>query len=411
MGTLDRRVQEHGLRTRRDFLQLGSAAVAAWNVSPLAAADADTDPQLQEAISKLEYLTPLDRAFILDKGKAGVAKLPIEKLREIGLVPETWSLEVIPDPASNSVVEQPLSRALGNALNWQGLMSLAEKHAVRFLHVMHLHQWPGPLSHESVGGRSPARSHRDDPAQGQCPPCLLSKLSPRERSAFSEFVGPEPDSGRAAGADAGHSRLQDEWPGDSRFPWRPRADGRSGSLRQQVRQVGETRPPDQRLQVQRFRRRVEQRSGEPAQDAGPIHPCAEGDSVGKTGGGDRHGAGRRIRTQARSSTASMLTRNPGRRTIPTGPKRIGGTSRSCRRRRTGAAVCREGSCLPRPRPIRPRASPSNGRCATPSSTGRCCSPACLPAATICAAAPSMAMASLSPCPARCREPVSTPSTW
>jgi DMSO/TMAO reductase YedYZ molybdopterin-dependent catalytic subunit len=120
---------------RRHLLKVGSAAVAAWNIAPLAAAGAETDPQLQEAIAKLEYLTPLDRAYILDKGKAGVTKLPVEKLREIGLVPETWSLEVIPDPASNSVVEQPLSRARGNALNWQGLMSLAEKHAVRFMHV------------------------------------------------------------------------------------------------------------------------------------------------------------------------------------------------------------------------------------------------------------------------------------
>ena len=90
--------------TRRSFLQLGSAAFAAWGVSPLASAEAGTDPQLQEAIARLEYLTPLHRAFILDKGKAGVAKHPIEQLREIGLVPDTWSLEVIPDPASNSVV-------------------------------------------------------------------------------------------------------------------------------------------------------------------------------------------------------------------------------------------------------------------------------------------------------------------
>jgi DMSO/TMAO reductase YedYZ molybdopterin-dependent catalytic subunit len=159
MGTLDRRVQEHGQRTRRYFLQLGSAAVAAWNIAPLAAGAADTDPQLQEAISQLEYLTPLGRAFILDKGKAGVAELPLEKLREIGLVPDTWSLEVIPDPASNSVVEQPLSRAKGNALNWQGLMSLAERHAVRFMHVttctngqdpFHMSLWEGVPLREVV---------------------------------------------------------------------------------------------------------------------------------------------------------------------------------------------------------------------------------------------------------------------
>jgi len=49
-------------------------------------------------------------------------------------------------------VEQPLSRALGNALTWQGLMSLAEKHAIRFLHVtnctngqdpFHMSLWEG----------------------------------------------------------------------------------------------------------------------------------------------------------------------------------------------------------------------------------------------------------------------------
>ena len=130
--------------------------MAAWSVSPLAAAGADTDPQLREAISKLVYLTPLERAYILDKGKAGVAKLPLEKLREIGLTPDTWSLDVIPDPASNSVVEQPLSRALGNALSWDGLMSLAEKHAVRFMHVCTCTNGPDPF-HMSLWEGVPLR--------------------------------------------------------------------------------------------------------------------------------------------------------------------------------------------------------------------------------------------------------------
>jgi len=135
MEDLERRVSERHLLTRRHFYQLGGAAAAAWSASPVASANADADPQLQEAIAKLEYLTPHDGIIILDKGKAGVAKLPPEKMREIGLAPETWSLEVVPDPASDSSVEQPLSRALGNALDWKGLMSLAEKHAVRYLHL------------------------------------------------------------------------------------------------------------------------------------------------------------------------------------------------------------------------------------------------------------------------------------
>lgn len=145
-------MNEHAQLTRRSFLGLGTAALAAWSVSPLGAVEHSVDPQLQEAISRLEYLTPLDRAFILDKGKAGVAKLSEQKLREIGQVPETWSLEVVPDPASNSAVEQPRSLALGNALDWQALMMLAEKHAVRFLHVcnctngadpFHMSLWEG----------------------------------------------------------------------------------------------------------------------------------------------------------------------------------------------------------------------------------------------------------------------------
>jgi DMSO/TMAO reductase YedYZ molybdopterin-dependent catalytic subunit len=138
MNTSKQRAPEPGQLTRRYFFQLGGMAAAACSVSPIAAADADTNLQLQEAIAKLEYLTPLDRAFILDKGKAGVAKLPPERLREIGLVPETWSLDVIP--------------ALGNALNWDGLMGLAEKRAVRFMHVctctnganpFHMSLWEG----------------------------------------------------------------------------------------------------------------------------------------------------------------------------------------------------------------------------------------------------------------------------
>jgi DMSO/TMAO reductase YedYZ molybdopterin-dependent catalytic subunit len=152
MKDYEQRIREHCQLTRRYFFQLGSTAAAAWTASPLAAANPEADPRLRKAIAELEYLTPVDRGIALDKGKAGVAKLPPEKLREIGLLPETWSLDVVPDPASNSSVEQPISRDLGNALDWNGLMKLAEKHAVRFLHVCvctngadpsHMNLWEG----------------------------------------------------------------------------------------------------------------------------------------------------------------------------------------------------------------------------------------------------------------------------
>jgi len=134
MGNFGSYVREHCELTRRYFFGLGSIAAAAWSASPLATASAETDPQLQEAIARLEYLTPLERGKYSDKGKAGVLKMTPEKLREAGLVPETWSLEVVADTESSSIVEQPLTRARGNALDWKGLMALAEKHAVRFLH-------------------------------------------------------------------------------------------------------------------------------------------------------------------------------------------------------------------------------------------------------------------------------------
>ncbi len=146
--------------TRRDFLRFTTAAIVASGApQQLGALAAGIDPQLQEAISRLEYLTPPSRAFILDKGKAGVAKLPVEELRAIGLVPETWTLEVVTDPASNSVVERQLSRALGTALDWQALMRLADTHAVRFMHVctctngqdpFHMTLWEGVPLREVV---------------------------------------------------------------------------------------------------------------------------------------------------------------------------------------------------------------------------------------------------------------------
>jgi DMSO/TMAO reductase YedYZ molybdopterin-dependent catalytic subunit len=71
---------------------------------------------------------------VLDKGKAGVGDMSPEELRAAGLTPETWSLEVVADTESGTVIEQPLAASAGTALDWSGLMRLADKHAIRFLH-------------------------------------------------------------------------------------------------------------------------------------------------------------------------------------------------------------------------------------------------------------------------------------
>jgi hypothetical protein len=150
--------------TRRQWIQLCSAAAVAWNIPISALAKDETNPLLAEAIAKLEYLTPLNRAFILDKGQTGVIKLSPEKLREIRLVPETWSLDIVPDPASNSVLEQPFSQALGNAFTWDRLMQLAKTRAIRFMHVtnctngadpFHMSLWEGVPLREIIALAGP----------------------------------------------------------------------------------------------------------------------------------------------------------------------------------------------------------------------------------------------------------------
>ncbi|HID78458.1 MAG TPA: hypothetical protein EYP56_21020 [Planctomycetaceae bacterium] len=129
-------VRRHLALTRRFFLQLGVAGAAGLSASSLWAADGAGDGALGEAIARLKYITPLEEFRMYGRGDPPPHTLPPEKLREVGLTRETWQLEVVPDPESNAQLDNPLSKQRGTALDWDGLMRLAEKHAVRFLHVM-----------------------------------------------------------------------------------------------------------------------------------------------------------------------------------------------------------------------------------------------------------------------------------
>jgi DMSO/TMAO reductase YedYZ molybdopterin-dependent catalytic subunit len=141
--------------TRRGFLQAAAAGAAGLSASriqagagPTGAGPAEAGPgadTLGEAIAKLRYLTPVEEFREFGREKPRVDQLPPEKLREVGLDRETWKLEVVPDPESSSKVERPLSKEQGTALDWPGLMKLAEKHAVRFLGVLSCTNMDGPL--------------------------------------------------------------------------------------------------------------------------------------------------------------------------------------------------------------------------------------------------------------------------
>lgn len=187
MTTLDQFASEHDALSRRYFLQLGAGGLAAFASAQAwaqgAPSQAASDPQLREAISRLEYLTPLAEFKLGGRGKPPIYEIPAERLPTIGLTRETWKLEVLPDPESNADIGAPLSKEKGNALDFKGLMKLAETHAVRFLHVLTctnvpqpfgMGLWEGvPLRHV-IWMTQPKRNvrrifyhgyHNDDPAQ------------------------------------------------------------------------------------------------------------------------------------------------------------------------------------------------------------------------------------------------------
>jgi len=138
----------HASLTRRYFVQLGTAGLAALGAADLWASHISgqvlSDPTLTDAISQLEYLTPAAQFKVQRRGKPTLTELPPEKLPSIGLTRDTWALEIKGDPESDAEFDNPLTKASGNALDWAGLMKLAEKHAVRFLHVLTCTNAPRP---------------------------------------------------------------------------------------------------------------------------------------------------------------------------------------------------------------------------------------------------------------------------
>jgi DMSO/TMAO reductase YedYZ molybdopterin-dependent catalytic subunit len=126
-------LREHGDLTRRYFLKLGAGALAGTGLIRSAKA---SEPELARAIAEMKYLTPDEQFRNFGRGKPPPHEHPAEKRREVGLHRDTWQLEVVPDPDTDAKVEKPLSKELGTALTWDGLMELAEEHAVRYLHVM-----------------------------------------------------------------------------------------------------------------------------------------------------------------------------------------------------------------------------------------------------------------------------------
>jgi DMSO/TMAO reductase YedYZ molybdopterin-dependent catalytic subunit len=130
--------------TRRDFLQLGAAAAG---LAPLLASGADVNVDTKRSIAELtaRYLTPQADFNTVERGDPLPYTLPLEKRRAVGLERETWKLEVIADPQSNSVLESPLTHERGTAFTFDALLRLAEKKATRYLKVITCNNIVSPL--------------------------------------------------------------------------------------------------------------------------------------------------------------------------------------------------------------------------------------------------------------------------
>ena len=128
---------EHTELTRRYFLGLGASGAAVLSTMRLAAAAAPREPKLQEAIDQLEtWLTLPDKFRDVSRGNPIPHTLPEETRQQVGLTRETWKLEVISDPDNPTRLRKPMTKADNTALDFAGLMQLAETKAVRFAKVM-----------------------------------------------------------------------------------------------------------------------------------------------------------------------------------------------------------------------------------------------------------------------------------
>ena len=96
-------------------------------------------------IAPLGYLTPQEAFGDVERGNPLPYTLPPAQRRAVGLERETWRLEVVADPGSDTKLEQPLTIAAGTALDFSGLMQLAERHAVQYLKAITCNNLGEPL--------------------------------------------------------------------------------------------------------------------------------------------------------------------------------------------------------------------------------------------------------------------------
>jgi hypothetical protein len=130
--------------SRRDLLKLSTGGAAALAGTATLAAGKQKGPVCEEGGC---CITPSGDFYNVERGHPLPYKLPIEKQREIGMLRETWQLEIVADPVSNSKIERPMLRSDGTALTFEKLMEIAKTKAVSYLKVITCNNLSDPLGH------------------------------------------------------------------------------------------------------------------------------------------------------------------------------------------------------------------------------------------------------------------------
>ncbi len=175
-------IDQHFDLTRRYFLKLGILSVVSsrslTNSEPILQGRPDkAGVQPDPYFTRPEYFTDVSR------GNPTPHSIPISRKREVGLTRDTWKLEIMSDPEHHATLGLEMTRAQGTALDFDTLLKLGTKHAVRFPKLMTclnlgcplgMGLWEGVPLRDVVWLTQPKENlrrvfyygfHNDDPAQ------------------------------------------------------------------------------------------------------------------------------------------------------------------------------------------------------------------------------------------------------
>jgi DMSO/TMAO reductase YedYZ molybdopterin-dependent catalytic subunit len=128
--------RQHTELTRRYFLRSGAGLAAGVGVSA-DGTGGELPLDLIPVLEKLEpYFTTQESFGDVSRGTPLPHAIPLEKKKAVGLTRETWKLEIISDPEHPATLGKQFRKSDGSAIDFEALLKLGEKHAIRFAKVM-----------------------------------------------------------------------------------------------------------------------------------------------------------------------------------------------------------------------------------------------------------------------------------